>query len=105
VCKTLISVFTCLSKLDVDVSGASKTEIDIETNELTLGLSGASKATLKGTAKSVEADLSGACKVEGTGMNIQNVDIHASGASKADFGRVANIKKDLSGASEVNVQQ
>lgn len=103
--KTRVSGFTGLSKLDVDVSGASQAEIDVETSELTLGLSGASKATLKGSAKSVNADLSGACKLEGTNMNIQNVDIHASGASKADFGRVANIKKDLSGASKVDVQQ
>lgn len=103
--KTRIVGFKGLQKLDVDVSGASKTEIDVETNELSLGLSGASKATLKGSARSVDADLSGACKLEGTGMNIQNVDIHASGASKADFGQVANMKKDLSGASKVDFQQ
>jgi len=103
--KTRIVGFKGLQKLDVDVSGASKTEIDVETSELTVGLSGASKATLKGSAKSVDADLSGACKLNGVGMNIQNVDIHASGASKADFGRVANMKKDLSGASKVDVQQ
>ncbi|SEJ61849.1 phage shock protein C (PspC) family protein [Dyadobacter koreensis] len=103
--KTRIIGFKGLQKLDVDVSGASKTEIDVETNELTLGLSGASKATLKGSAKSVEIDLSGACKLNGVGMTIQNVDIHASGASKADFGQVANMKKDLSGASKVDFQQ
>ncbi len=103
--KTRIVGFKGLQKLDVDVSGASKTEIDVETNELSVGLSGASKATLKGSAKSVEVDLSGACQLDGVGMNIQNADVHASGASKADFGRVDNMKKDLSGASKVDVQQ
>jgi len=103
--KARISGFKGLSKLDVDVSGASKTEIDVETNELIMELSGASGATLKGSAKSANFDLSGACKLDATEMNIQNVDIEASGASKANLGRIANIKKSSNGASKINVQQ
>jgi len=103
--KARISGFTGLSKLGIDVSGASKTEIDVETNELTVELSGASKASLKGKARSATFDLSGACKLNATAMNFDNVDIDASGASRAEFGRVVNIKKSTSGASKIEVRQ
>ncbi|WP_221390000.1 PspC domain-containing protein [Dyadobacter sp. NIV53] len=103
--KARVSGFRGLTKLDVDVTGASKTEIDVETNELIVELSGASRATLMGSAKSANFDLSGACKLNATGMNIENVDIEASGASKAELGRVTNIKKSSNGASKIDVQQ
>ena len=103
--KARVSGFKGLPKLNVDVSGASNTEIDVETNELTMGLSGASKATLKGKANSANFDLSGACKLDATGMSLQNVDIEASGASKADLGHVTNIKRSSNGASKINVQE
>jgi hypothetical protein len=103
--KTGISGFKGLAKLDVDISGASKTEINVETDRLIVGISGASKATLKGSAKSAELDAHGACKLIATEMNIQNANVEASGASKIELGRIPNLTKNANGASKINVQE
>ncbi|TDE12068.1 PspC domain-containing protein [Dyadobacter psychrotolerans] len=103
--KARISGFTGLSKLNIDVSGASKTEVNVGVSELVVELTGASKAKFTGNAKSANFDLSGACKLDATAMNFENVDIDASGASKAEFGRVVHIKKSTSGASKIEVRE
>ncbi|WP_159469350.1 PspC domain-containing protein [Dyadobacter sp. 3J3] len=102
--KAKISGFKGLSKLSVDLTGASKTDIDVETNQLTVELTGASKATLKGSATTANFDLTGACKLVSKGMNIQNADVSATGASKADLGHIPNLKKDASGVSKIESQ-
>ncbi|CAG4988638.1 hypothetical protein DYBT9275_00127 [Dyadobacter sp. CECT 9275] len=101
--KARIFGFKGLSKLDVDISGASQSEINVETDQLRAEISGASKVIFKGSARSATMDLSGACKVEATEMNIQNADVSASGASKVSLGRVNNIKKSENGASKIEV--
>lgn len=103
--KARVSGFSNLGKLNVSVSGASKTEMDVSVNELVMDLSGASKATLKGSARSAKLDLSGACKLDGTRMVIEDATVDASGASKAQLGHVNNIRKSTSGASKIHVQE
>ncbi|TLV00460.1 PspC domain-containing protein [Dyadobacter luticola] len=103
--KTVVSGFTGLPKLNVDVSGASKTEINVDTDQLTVGISGASKTILKGSAKSANLDVHGACKLDATEMNIQSADVDASGISKVDLGHIPNLDRHASGASKINVQQ
>nr|WP_295929088.1 PspC domain-containing protein [uncultured Dyadobacter sp.] len=103
--KTLLTEFKGLARLNVDISGASKSEINVQTEQLTVNVSGASKATLKGSAKSAKLDAHGACKVTATEMNIQNAEVEASGASKVDLSRVPNLNRHASGASKINVQE
>lgn len=103
--KTLVSGFTGLGKLAVDISGASKSEINVEADQLEVSISGASKATLKGSARSVNLDASGACKLDAVGLNIQTADVDASGASKVELGRIPSIRRHTSGASKINVQE
>jgi phage shock protein PspC (stress-responsive transcriptional regulator) len=103
--KTLLTGFTGLAKLNVDIAGASKTEINIDVDQLNVGISGASKAVLKGSAKSATLDAHGACKLDATEMNIQKADVEASGVSKVDLGRIPNLDRHASGASKINVQQ
>lgn len=103
--KTRVTGFKNLQRLGVDISGASKTEIDVETAQLSVEVSGASKLTLKGSASSAKVDLSGACKLDATQINIQDAEVNASGASKATFGRIPQIRKSTSGASNIEVLQ
>ncbi|KAA6440436.1 PspC domain-containing protein [Dyadobacter flavalbus] len=103
--KTRITGFKGLKKLDIDISGATQTEIDVETDQLTLGVSGASKAYLKGAARSADLDASGACKVTATEMNIENAKVEASGASRIELGRIPNLERNANGASKINVQE
>lgn len=102
--KTLVTEFKDLPKLNVDISGASKTELNVFADQLSVNVSGASKATLRGSARSAKLDAHGACKVTATEMNIQNADVNASGASKVELGHVPNLNKHASGASNINVQ-
>jgi phage shock protein PspC (stress-responsive transcriptional regulator) len=103
--KTRVTGFTNLQKLEVDISGVSSTEIDAQTALLNLDISGASKVTLKGSAQTAKVNLSGACKLDATQINIQNANVEANGASKAQFSRIPNIKKNTSGVSKIDVQQ
>lgn len=102
--KTLVTEFKDLPKLNVDISGASKTELNVFVDQLSVNVSGASKATLRGSAKSAKLDAHGACKLAATEMNIQNADVNASGASKIELSHVPNLNKHASGASKINVQ-
>lgn len=102
--KTLVTEFKDLPKLNVDISGASKTELNVFVDQLSVNVSGASKATLRGSAKSAKLDAHGACKLTATEMNIQNADVNASGASKVELSHVPNLNKHASGASKINVQ-
>ncbi|MDR6803202.1 phage shock protein PspC (stress-responsive transcriptional regulator) [Dyadobacter sp. BE34] len=102
--KTLVTEFKDVPKLNVDISGASKTELNVFVDQLSVNVSGASKATLRGSAKSAKLDAHGACKVTATEMNIQNAEVSASGASKVELSHVPNLNKHASGASKINVQ-
>ncbi|ACT95459.1 PspC domain-containing protein [Dyadobacter fermentans] len=102
--KTLVTEFKDLPKLDVEVSGASKSELNVFTDQLSVNISGASKATLRGLAKTAKLDAHGACKLTATEMNIQNADVNASGASKVELSHVPNLNRHASGASKINVQ-
>lgn len=102
--KTLVTEFKDVPKLNVDISGASKTELNVFVDQLSVNVSGASKATLRGSAKSAKLDAHGACKVTATEMNIQNAEVDASGASKVELSHVPNLNKHASGASKINVQ-
>ncbi|MBO9615192.1 MAG: PspC domain-containing protein [Dyadobacter sp.] len=102
--KTLLTEFKDVPKLNVDISGASKTELNVFTDQLSVNVSGASKATLRGSARAAKLDAHGACKLTATEMNIQNADVNASGASKVELSHVPNLNKHASGASKINVQ-
>jgi phage shock protein PspC (stress-responsive transcriptional regulator) len=101
--KTRVTGFSNLQKFEVGISGASKTEIDVQSVQLDLDISGASKVTLKGSARTAKVSLSGACKLDATEIRIENADVEANGASKAQFGRIPQIRKNTSGASKIDV--
>ncbi|WP_234735990.1 PspC domain-containing protein [Tellurirhabdus bombi] len=100
--KASITGFENLEALDVDMSGACRSLIDVKVNRLKVNLSGASKATLQGRANNLSADLSGACKLDATASRVGRANVEASGASKADFGEVTDLNANTSGASKVN---
>ena len=99
-----ITGFNNLNDLKVDISGASKTLIDINAKKLDLDVSGASKVELRGSATSLEADVAGACNLEAEQMNIQTADVEASGISKVSLGNIPNLRSNASGASRIRRQ-
>ncbi|RRB04339.1 PspC domain-containing protein [Larkinella rosea] len=100
--QSIVSGFDNIDNLDVDLTGACKTLLDVKTNKIDLDLTGASKATLRGRTNSLNAQLSGACKLDATAMNVGRADVSAAGASNAEFGTVTDLNSKTSGASSVN---
>ena len=101
---TKITGFTNSNDLKVEISGASKTLINVNVKELKLDVSGASKVELHGRANTLEADLSGACTLDTEQMQIQNANVEASGVSKANLGLIPNLQSSASGASRIRRQ-
>ncbi|GAB3326731.1 hypothetical protein GCM10027299_26110 [Larkinella ripae] len=100
--QSIITGFDSLANLDVDLSGACKTLIDIKVNQLDLDLTGASKVTLRGRATRLDARLTGACKLDATAMTVGKADVNAVGASNAEFGIVDDLSSKTTGASSVH---
>ncbi|MFD1142099.1 PspC domain-containing protein [Larkinella insperata] len=100
--QSIITGFENIDKLDVTLSGACKSLLDLKTTQLDIDLTGASKATVRGRANQLDAQLSGACKLDAMNMTVVRANVNAVGASSADFGKVENLSSKTSGASSVN---
>lgn len=103
--KTRISGFRNLDRLDVGLTGATSSDIDVTTDRLEVSASGASKVTLRGRARTADFSLAGACKLEATEMSIDEADVKAVGASKAELGKVRNLRKTTLGVSKIDTQE
>jgi hypothetical protein len=89
-----------VSKLSIELSGASKVMASGKTLKLNINASGASSVqAFPLVARDADIDLSGACKAEVSVKNTLRVD--ASGASKVAFKGNPVISRDLSGAAKV----
>lgn len=103
--KTRISGFRNLDRLDVGLTGATTSEIDVTTDRLEVSASGASKVVLRGRARTADFSLAGACKLVATEMSIDEADVKAVGASKAELGKVRNLRKTTLGVSKIDTQE
>ena len=70
-----------------------------------MSASGASKVTLRGRARTADITLAGACKLVATEMSIDEADVKAVGASKAELGKVRNLRKTALGVSKIDTQE
>jgi hypothetical protein len=88
--------------MSIDLSGASRVNGEIITDDIKIELSGASFIELVGEADDLEIDASGASVLNLGEFNVNDVNINLSGASVATI--FANIVIDavLSGASVLN---
>jgi hypothetical protein len=88
------------SSFTLDVSGASRVEVEGSTSSLTVDASGASHMDLsKFSVSNAMVDVSGAS--HGI-LNVQNnLTIDASGASHVEYYGTPEIKSDVSGASRI----
>jgi phage shock protein PspC (stress-responsive transcriptional regulator) len=94
--------FEKIDKLDIALSGGSKSKIDINTDKLHVELAGMSILELQGSADQFKAQLSGASFIEAENMTIKEAEVSAAGASRINLGEVSNLKSNTSGASTIN---
>ena len=95
----IISLSVDGPSVDVELSGASRAEINVNAGEVEADVSGASKLTLTGNATDLNLEASGASSVNAKNVNAVNVELDGSGASKLYVFVQKELKVDLSGAS------
>ncbi|TDB64135.1 head GIN domain-containing protein [Arundinibacter roseus] len=86
----------------IEVSGASKVEMNFSASKVTVDLSGASKLMLIGKADILNGDLSGASQFNGKDFPVKEANLEASGASSASVVANSTLTADASGASKIS---
>ncbi|GAA4398856.1 hypothetical protein GCM10023187_09930 [Nibrella viscosa] len=99
--KSTVTGFTNVRELDVKLSGASKSTVEVTAGRLNIDLSGASDLFLKGNGGVIRGELSGASKVEAYDFPVDEADLDLSGASNAYVRVDKNLTVKASGASDV----
>ncbi len=103
-CMGIAKGFKSPDDFDMQLSGASEAEIDVEAGKTAATVSGAGRLTGTLKARETELKLSGAsrCDLSGTGGDTR---LDLSGASRADLSRfrAQDVQADLSGASRANI--
>ena len=87
--------------MDIDVSGASKVEMDFSADKVRVDLSGASRLTLMGKAETLDGEMSGASTFDGKDFPVKEAKLEASGASSASVVSSSVLEADASGASRI----
>lgn len=90
--------------LDIEVSGASHFDANIDCQSLEVSVSGASSAEIGGKAVNANIEVSGASKLSSNGeyLNTDYADVDLSGASTAEIICNKNITGEASGASKLS---
>lgn len=89
---------------EIEASGAVRASAKgVASDQLKVELSGASKAEVEGKVKKLEAELSGASTLTAVGLQAETVEVDASGASTVTVTARREITGEASGASHVKV--
>ncbi len=96
-----VSRFSGVKNFDIEVSGASKVNIDLVADKVSMDLSGASSLTLIGKCTVLNGEVSGASSFKGSDFPTREVSIEASGASSAAVLASGVIHAEASGASSI----
>ena len=90
-------------KTRLEISGASRLSGNMKADDAELVLSGASRAELRGSANSVIVSAWGASKLDLTDFTLNDTSVNLKGASQARCGECCgNLEIDLSGASRLD---
>jgi hypothetical protein len=93
--------FSGTRNMDIEVSGASKVNMEVDAQKVSMDLSGASSLTLLGRCDVLNGEVSGASSFKGRDFPAKEVNIEASGASSAAITASNAIHAEASGASSI----
>ncbi len=85
--------------LDLVLTGASVSQLNVESKQSNVNLSGASRLTLSGKGETMTAKVSGASELYAYDFTVSAVETDASGASKVNVFASSSLKATASGAS------
>lgn len=98
---SIVTGFDDLRGLEIDLSGASKSKIDVFATDVSIDVSGASNLKMIGRANKLNISMSGASDIEAINFPVQNANIDASVASGAKLSVSNQINVDASGAANI----
>jgi phage shock protein PspC (stress-responsive transcriptional regulator) len=87
--------------MDINLSGASVTEMDVNLTEANIKLAGVSRLNLSGKGENLEATVSGASSLDAEDFEVDYAIVDVSGASKARVHVNKELEIDASGGSSV----
>lgn len=96
-----VSRFPGVKNMDIEVSGASRVNMELAAQKVSMDLSGASSLVLTGQCDVLNGEVSGASSFKGKDFPAKEVNIDASGASSAAVVASATIHAEASGASSI----
>jgi hypothetical protein len=96
-----VAKFSGVQNMDIEVSGASRVNMELAAKKVSMELSGASSLTLVGQCEVLNGEVSGASSFKGQDFPAREVSIDASGASSAAVVASAVIHAEASGASSI----
>jgi hypothetical protein len=94
-----IAGFSDAKQLDIILSGASTSQMNIDSESTNVILSGASQLTVSGKGSSMITNVSGASQFSAFNFPVQTASIDVSGASGAKVNVAATLKAMATGAS------
>lgn len=89
------------TNFEMECSGASEVTLKLKVDSMEGDFSGASKLEFEGTVKSAEFDLSGATVLRAYGLEINDLELDASGAAVVKVLVIERLGIEASGASSV----
>ncbi|MEP2026976.1 MAG: DUF2807 domain-containing protein [Reichenbachiella sp.] len=90
--------------LEIDLSGASSAEMNLDAKELKIYLNGASSLELEGQSEYMEVDVSGASSLKAYNHKTESAEVSASGASNAKVNASKRLSVDANGLSTVRYE-
>jgi hypothetical protein len=99
--KVTATGFRSSAPLDLEASGASSIEGEIDSGDVHIRVSGASSVTLDGSGGNGDIGVSGASRARLQGFALQDADVEASGASSATVDVAGRLNAEASGASSI----
>ncbi len=88
--------------LELECSGATKINLNLNASKLDCDFSGASNLSLEGNVQALDIDVSGASKVNAEDLVVKNCNIDCSGASYIAIHVTDKLRAEGSGASKIS---
>ena len=88
----------------LDLSGATKADLNLQVKSLTVDSKGASELELNGQAETADIRLSGAGKIDAENFVVQDMHISCMGASQAELNVQRSLWAQAAGASKITYE-
>ncbi|WP_128543722.1 head GIN domain-containing protein [Larkinella soli] len=99
-----VSGFQNLQELDIELSGGSDGDWQVQAARTNIRVSGGSDLNLNGSGTQLIAEISGGSNLRAFPFTAESADINASGASDAEITASRSLTAEASGASHIRYQ-